>query len=426
MERCDLLKINLIQQALLMLIALSACFLLAGVNAQGQRPGKTPSHKVGIDYSPNLSDTDKTKILILATPHLGVLQDCFEPLAIEPLLGVLESYKPDVIGVESVSPAVLEDMEKRGGYFNQIIEYFAKTRVDLGHKMQKLLNLSRVEAEARADALLRTKPTADPTIRLELIAFLVAAYDYDSAVLQWSYLPEARRQPSTALPVEISTQLDKALSSPNERIAVGVALARRLGLQRVVGIDDHFDEELLARMATQFSNEVGNSPEVKAVSGAKFYVDSAKQLKDACRSGHEMLSYYLNMNSPAYTSTDVAMQWGVWFRTRLPSRLDRSRVAQWEVRNLNIASRIREASVSYPGKRLLVIIGAGHKPFLDSYLSKMLDVKLVQLSDLVRKHSIKRKSASFNPLSEGKPKPGSSLRSLRFAARITTKGAGLV
>ena len=97
-----------------------------------------------------------------------------------------------------------------------------------------------------------------------------------------------------------------------------------------------------------------------------------------------MLRYYSFMNSLNYTSTDVAMQWGVWFRTKLASGLDRSRVAQWEVRNLNITSRIREATAFFPGKRMLVIIGAGHKPFLDSYLSQMLDVKLIQLAELSR------------------------------------------
>ncbi len=35
-----------------------------------------------------------------------------------------------------------------------------------------------------------------------------------------------------------------------------------------------------------------------------------------------------------------------------------------------------------PGRRVLVIIGAAHKPFLDAYLGRMLDVRVVGLRSL--------------------------------------------
>lgn len=365
-------------------VGLLVCCLLIHGNIRGQEQSQRSSQKFGINYQPKLDDEAKTKIMILGTPHLSELQDCLRPSALEPLLNVVQKFKPDVIGVESVPPAILEDMERRGGYFNEIIEYFAKRRVESGHEMQKLLKISRAEAEDKADALLQSKSALDAGTRLKLIGYLLAAYDYDSAVLQWSYLPENARRQNTMLSSEISAKLNESLSSPDERFSIGLALAKKLGLQKVVGIDDHFDEELLHRVSVQFSKDIENSPEVKAVTQSRFYADSAKQLRAACHNGDEMLRYYLYLNSPGYTSTDVAMQWGVWFRTKLPSGLDRSRVAQWEVRNLNIASRIREATVAYPSKRMLVIIGGGHKPFLDSYLSRMLDVKLVQLNELVK------------------------------------------
>ena len=66
----------------------------------------------------------------------------------------------------------------------------------------------------------------------------------------------------------------------------------------------------------------------------------------------------------------------------LESKLDRIRVALWEVRNLNIASHIRRSSSLYPGQKILVIIGSSHKIFLDNYLKDMMGVKIVNLNQL--------------------------------------------
>lgn len=97
----------------------------------------------------------------------------------------------------------------------------------------------------------------------------------------------------------------------------------------------------------------------------------------------DLLPYYLFLNSTEYGLADVDAQFHVFFRTHLPSALDRARSAVWELRNLNIASHIRRITAMYPGERALVIIGAGHKPFLDLYITQMMDVAVVQLSDLV-------------------------------------------
>jgi pheromone shutdown protein TraB len=80
---------------------------------------------------------------------------------------------------------------------------------------------------------------------------------------------------------------------------------------------------------------------------------------------------------------DVSKQWHLFFRTELPSKIDRARVALWEARNLNIAGRIRAASAWHPGGRVLVVIGAAHKPFLDLYLAQMMDIQVVQLGDVL-------------------------------------------
>jgi hypothetical protein len=79
----------------------------------------------------------------------------------------------------------------------------------------------------------------------------------------------------------------------------------------------------------------------------------------------------------AFATADVDAQWGVFLRTHFESGSDRSRLGLWENRNLTIAARIRGVAALHPGGRVLVIYGAAHKPFLEAYLSKMADLRLV-------------------------------------------------
>ncbi len=52
-------------------------------------------------------------------------------------------------------------------------------------------------------------------------------------------------------------------------------------------------------------------------------------------------------------------------------------VAWWETRNLRIAANIRSTLQKDPQARILSIIGATHKGYLDAYLNMMQDIRLV-------------------------------------------------
>jgi len=344
---------------------------------------QSDTKKVSELLDTHLSSEEKTQILVLGVTHLRELQDCLKPSSMTALLDLLEEFKPDAIGVERLPGQIIRDMEIRGGFFDQIIQRFAGNEILLGKQMQKKLMVSRQEAEKLSGKLLIQSDLTNPKNRLNLIAYLIASYDFNSAVLQWSYLSKSIQKNNRIIKGVATTRLSESVKSANENFSIGTALAKRLGLQRVYGIDDHYDEELLNRMVKSFLREINGNEEIKAVASSKFYTNSSRALRDACNDSTKMLNHFKTINSSAYGLKDVNLQWGVWFKTKLASKLDRSRVAQWEVRNLNIVSRIREVSVFKPGKKLLVIIGVGHKPFLDLYLRNMLDVKVVQLSDLL-------------------------------------------
>ena len=59
-------------------------------------------------------------------------------------------------------------------------------------------------------------------------------------------------------------------------------------------------------------------------------------------------------------------------------------VAWWETRNLRIAANIRSTFQQNPDARVLSIIGATHKGYLDAYLDMMQDVRLVDAMQFLK------------------------------------------
>ena len=335
-------------------------------------------------FNASLADNEETYVMILGTPHLESLGGQFKSSLLDRLLSVLEQFRPDLIGIESIPPSLLEDMERRKDKFGDVIDKFAKLRLEYGHIMQQKFDITRKKAEDIAHSLsqaIRENPE-DFEKRAKLVQNLLASYDDISALIQWSYLPESFRLKYKDLPTNILTHMNNQLASPNEIISVGVTLAKRLQLERVKHIDDHHDKDIFQEIAPQLIAELENNSEYLSVQKDSFYRDSQQRLQQAVKNG-DLLPYYAYINSLEYVAKDMELQWNLWFRTKLQSGLDRSRMALWEVRNLNIASHIRRATVMHPGKRMIVIIGVSHKPFLEAYLNQMADMKIVQLMDFL-------------------------------------------
>ena len=334
-----------------------------------------------------IEDSARTQIMILGTPHLRSLKDSFRSSQLDSLIAALAQYKPDLIGVESMSGSLIGELEKKGGPYQEVIEQFAKDTVENGHAAQKLLGISRDEAEKKAGLLWNDVTKANTMAdlsraRLNLVLALVAAYDTNTALLQWSYLPEEQQAKNEVIPADITKYLNQQSRLPDEVEAVSIRLAHQLNLQRMESVDDYEYVDLFVPIQEQFVKELTASPLYAEVAKATLYTDSDKKYHQAADSGN-LLPYYLYLNSEEYSAPDVQTQWGFFLRTQLPSGYDRTQVALWEVRNLDIASHIRRATALHPGKRMLVTIGAAHRPFLEGYLSQMMDVKIVHLRDFI-------------------------------------------
>jgi hypothetical protein len=319
-------------------------------------PARVPSIA---GYRAELGDRAPTEILVVGTPHLSEVGSC---LAVGELLDRLARWRPDVIAVEWLPASTVEALTHRNDEIAQDLrESFAKHSLAGAALAKTALDRGAITDRARE------------------VLLLLAAYEYPSAVLHWDELHADER---AGVPPELATMLDESVRSPDEVFRIAVPLARRLGLARVALVDDFGGDETFARRADDFARDVAAAPAVKQVASAPLYAESKQRLSAACRDPHALAVHYDWINSRDYANHDVALQWGIWFRTHFASGLDRARYAAWEARNLAIAANIRKESSFTPGKRVLVIYGAAHKPFLDAYLAQLLDVRVVQLAAL--------------------------------------------
>ena len=325
----------------------------------------------------------RTRIMVLATFHLRSIEKSFRPEMLDSVVEALTRFKPDAIAIENLSGTrVLELQVQRetNPLYAEVLENFAAAHLALGKAALDLLKTTPQAAIARVRELLadrKAKPgKTSPEARAELVLWMATAYDPASAVLQWSYLTPEDKAAQKTIPAELAARLDSELSKVNEVPALAVRLARLLGLEKLDPVDDFEDLEAYPEFCPRLEKDLKGNPLVEAVMRAPIYEDSAASLKKGL-SANDLLLHYRLLNSPEFAVSDVDAQWGVFLRTRFPGGSDRSRLGLWGNRNLKIAAGVRAVAALHPGGRVLVIYGAAHKPFLEAYLEKTSDVKLV-------------------------------------------------
>jgi hypothetical protein len=220
-----------------------------------------------------------------------------------------------------------------------------------------------------------------PEERAALALWMLAAYDPASAALQWSYLDAQARAAQKAVPADLAALLDARLARVDETYAIAARVARALGLETLEPVDDFEDLDAYAVIDAQLDKDLEGNALVAAISKTPVYQDAASRLKECVKSG-DLLPQLALVNSAGYAAADVDAQWGVFLRTHFASGADRGRLGLWENRNLKIAARIRAVAALHPGGRVLVVYGAAHRPFLEAYLARTIDVEVVGFESL--------------------------------------------
>lgn len=121
-----------------------------------------------------------------------------------------------------------------------------------------------------------------------------------------------------------------------------------------------------------------NANSVNELLNKSNFYQKVTSLENEAINKKDLYSLYKFYNSNEYMTKDFEGQWALWFKTNFNSKTDRSRYSLWEMRNLSITANILRVIASNPEKKIIVIIGASHKSFLEKYLKQIQDIELLE------------------------------------------------
>ncbi|MDH5829041.1 DUF5694 domain-containing protein [Luteimonas sp. M1R5S18] len=310
-------------------------------------------------------------MLVLGTVHLaqeggGKVTSA----AIEPVLRQLAAFDPQIITIEAMPGETCDlmarhpevyDPEGRAQYCPDAAAAQASTGLDVP------------AAIAAVERQLRDWPDAPtPAQRRRLAATFLAAGDPNSALVQWLHLDEAQRHAGDGLDDALVASLRKRADSDNENTVIAVALAVRLGLQRVHPVDDHTGDNVriddLDGFATAIRGAWDSAP------------DACKALRardQALRDAPDLLPLYRHTNGADYQPMPMRCDFALALAEPSPQRFGRQYVAGWDTRNLRMVANIASTFRERPGARVLSIVGASHKAWFDRLLGQLQGVEVV-------------------------------------------------
>ncbi|MFZ2031220.1 MAG: DUF5694 domain-containing protein [Vitreimonas sp.] len=329
-----------------------------------------------------------TQILVIATPHLSGAPDTFDPAVLEPLLARLAAFHPDAIAIEALPGRNISQMwQYRETYPGVAHDYGGRAMV-LAAMARQTLSLDMPDAAAQVRQTLQTWPASPtPAQRRRLAALFAASGDPASAIVQWWRLDASERIADDSVSPILVSQFAtyETPARRNENYLIAARLAVRLGLEHVDPMDDQsddigpdYDGDFTADMQA-FTSE----PWMTALMADPGFTP-LREASNHLATAPEALATYRFLNGAAAGRTDADGQWLNMINRASPHNAGRARVGAWEVRNLRMAANIREIAAAIPGKRVLVIVGSAHKPWLDAYLSMMSDVRVVDARAVLR------------------------------------------
>ena len=316
------------------------------------------------------------QVLVLGSPHLSQLPNKLDPRLLEPLLGRLAAFNPEVITVEGLAGEECETLLHFKSQHGTAWDDYCWPMDDI----EKATGLSVPGAAAEVEKTLASWPKdPTPTQRRRLAMLFLAAGDRGSATVQWLRLPVAERRIGDGLNQGMIDIIERKGKAPNENYAIGAALAARLGLERVYLTDDHVadgpDQGPDYGKAVQAAWDAPPKPAV--------FAEYEKRSADVSTS-EKLLSYYRWLNEPTTQRAAIASDMGRAAKDPSPQHYGRQYLSWWENRNLRIAANIRTAFATKPDARVLVIVGSTHKGYLDAYLDMMQDVRLVDAEEILK------------------------------------------
>ncbi|TMJ13307.1 MAG: hypothetical protein E6G94_12190 [Alphaproteobacteria bacterium] len=319
-------------------------------------------------------------MLVLGTPHLSGV-DGLRPEWLEPLLGRLAAWKPQLITIEGLSGPECFLLRRYDKSWPQTADDYCARVESVGGLAAKSTGLDMPAAEAAAEQAVRALgPSSTPADHRHMAALFAAAGNLGSAATQWLRLPPAERHAGDGVDADLAKALDELAVRRNENYLIAATLAARLGLERIYPVDDHLSDRI------QSEAPPGQEEAMRAIwSGTRPPLAlKAQAMEKALDGGPATLAYYRFLNRTDVGEAFVRADMGKAFATPSAGQHGRRYVAWWEARNLRMVANIRAALGAQPGARALVIVGSTHKPYFDAYLAMMHEVRLVPAAQVLR------------------------------------------
>ncbi|MEA9575246.1 DUF5694 domain-containing protein [Xanthomonas campestris] len=314
----------------------------------------------------------RTPVLVLGSVHLSQLPKGSDvsTARLQPLLERLAAFKPDIITIEGLSGETCDLMRRHPAVYlaEDVATYCPDTAA-----AQAATGLDVPAAIAQMRTLLKTMARrSTPAQRRHLAAVFLAAGDPASASVQWMQLPAAEQHADDGLNQALLTWLRAYQDRPNESQQIAARLAAQLGLQRVYPVDDHTGGDIDLGDPAAYGKVIQAQWE-QAAPRAK----PMRDREDALASQGRLLELYRAINAPGNAQLAVDVDFRAALRDSSPEHYGQRYVAGWEARNLRMVSNIRTSFGDRPGARVLVIVGAMHKPWFDSLLGQLQGIDII-------------------------------------------------
>lgn len=323
-----------------------------------------------------------TQVMVLGTTHLSNAPDSWDAMVLDSLIDRLTSFQPDVITIENLPGPNISRLWAYRAIYPEAAASFAGRALTMSAAASLSLDMDMPQAEAELRRVIRTigeKPV--PAERRRLVALFAASGDPYSSLVQWWHLPPAERVAGDGVSRRLATMLGELEQNPEEGVLLAARLAVRLGHQRVYQIDSQEDDVLTPEESDLFFQKV--FPEIVT----RYNADPASMQRgkiEDMTTPEATLDAYRNLNDYRIERRLSEIEWLGAINDQTEGEVGRKRVAAWEARNMRMAANIREASARAPGGRVLVIVGATHKIWIEAYLGMMSDIEIVPTDTVLR------------------------------------------
>lgn len=315
----------------------------------------------------------RAEILVLGTDHLSNWPR-LERSALDPLNEALTGWAPDLVLIERPTAWQAELYADQDDRFSGIVQRTLGAEFDAAREAQAALGVTAFEAEN----ILRA-PDEEMIDPVRTVLLLMAAFDVTSAAMHWMQLTEAEQTAVSDSAPQAARVIAHTAASRNETMWIAADVAGRLGHARLHPFDDQIEKAAFS--SAGIIETLVEDGRIEAVLSSDMIMTLHADLQRRPDDSGRVLDWYRHVNSPEFARIDSEAQWGSFLAEA--GEEGRRRVALWETRNLRMAANIREVMALEGGSRILVVVGSAHRAWLETYLRRQSDVRIVRLAEIL-------------------------------------------